>query len=68
VTAEHHGLQARISSWRADAQQAKSAEPAAPGDPELQMAKPKLEPVKIPSKFPDMPWKKKPATDTGSKH
>lgn len=60
VTAEHHGLQARISSWREDAQHAKSAEPAAPADPELQMAKPKLEPVKLPSKFPDMPWKKKP--------
>ena len=23
------------------------------------MAKPKLEPVKLPGKFPDMPWKKK---------
>lgn len=56
--AEHHGLQARISSWRTEAQSGTPS--AAPSDPELQMAKPKLEPVKLPSKFPDMPWKKKP--------
>lgn len=51
-TAEHHGLQARIASWR---------EPVATtangpsGDPELQMAKPKPPPMN----FPDQPWKKK---------
>lgn len=61
AAAEHHGLQARIASWRADAQQAKSPAAAAPSDPELQVAKPKLESVKLPSKFPDMPWKKKPS-------
>jgi Flp pilus assembly protein TadD len=48
-TAEHHGLQARIASWKT---------PAAPeteaGDSELSMAKPKPPPVKV----PDMPWKK----------
>ena len=62
ATAEHHGLQARIASWRADAQQAKSGQPAAsvPHDPDLDLAKPKLEPVKVPTRFPDMPWKKKP--------
>src|SRR5437762_7060347 len=51
--AEHHGLQARISSWRTESQQPgpSTTEPA--GDPELQLAKPKLEPIKIPSKFPD---------------
>jgi predicted Zn-dependent protease len=58
ATAEHHGLQARIASWRTENQQT-PAEPAAPSDPELALVKPKLEPVKIPSKFPDMPWKKK---------
>ena len=67
AAAEHHGLQARISSWRTDAQQAKSAEPSPTADPELQLAKPKLEPVKLPSKFPDMPWKKKPAAGDASK-
>lgn len=60
ATAEHHGLQARIASWRADAQQAKPGSPgSAASDPELQLAKPKLPAGKIPSKFPDMPWKKK---------
>jgi len=61
AVAEHHGLQARIASWREDAQQGKpGVAPPAPSDPELQLAKPKLETVKLPSKFPDMPWKKKP--------
>ena len=55
ATAEHHGLQARITSWRTENNT--SPEKAA-GDPELQMAKPKLEPIKLPGKFPDMPWKK----------
>jgi len=60
AAAEHHGLQARIASWRTEAQQGKTdTPPQAPSDPELQLAKPKLESVKIPSKFPDMPWKKK---------
>jgi predicted Zn-dependent protease len=53
-TAEHHGLQARIASWRGDM--------AAPGtkpeaEPALQLAKPKPPPA--PEKFPEMPWKKK---------
>jgi Tfp pilus assembly protein PilF len=58
TTAEHHGLQARIASWRSDPATPSSA-PA--GDPELELAKPKPPPVKLPEKFPDMPWKKKPA-------
>lgn len=66
--AEHHGLQARISSWRADAQQAKAGVQTIPGsspeDPELKMAGPKLETVKLPGKFPEMPWKKKKPTQT----
>ena len=68
ATAEHHGLQARIASWRADAQQDKSTDPQlAAANPELQLAKPKLEPVKLPGKFPEMPWKKKPAGGAGPK-
>ncbi len=53
--AEHHGLQAKIESWRADA--AKVNEPAAEADSnaELQMARPKPPPIK----FPSQPWKKK---------
>ena len=37
-------------------------EPPTPGaapEPELQMAAPKPPQVKLPEKFPDMPWKKK---------
>ena len=68
AVAEHHGLQARISSWRSDAQQAKSTEPKPAQDPELQLAKPKLEPIKLPSKFPDMPWKKKSGPGAGPTH
>jgi len=64
VTAEHHGLQARIAGWRAENAAAKAGEavPNASGDPELQMAKPKPPEVKVirmPDKFPDQPWKKK---------
>jgi Flp pilus assembly protein TadD len=53
ATAEHHGLQARIASWREE-KNTPSEKPAE--NPELQMAKPKLEAIK----FPTMPWKKKP--------
>src|SRR2546423_2906124 len=56
-TAEHHGLQSRIASWRENMAPPGGA-PA--NDPELQMAKPKPPPVKAPEKFPDMPWKKQP--------
>jgi tetratricopeptide (TPR) repeat protein len=66
--AEHHGLQARIAGWREENQAAKSnlpgaTAPAAANDPELQMAKPAVATkiIKMPDKFPDQPWKKKPA-------
>ena len=64
VTAEHHGLQARIAGWREEnaAAQAKSADARTESDPELQMAKPKPPGVKVirmPDKFPEQPWKKK---------
>jgi predicted Zn-dependent protease len=55
-TAEHHGLQARIASWRENMAPPGSAPAAEPG---LEMAKPKPPPVKVPENFPDMPWKKK---------
>jgi tetratricopeptide (TPR) repeat protein len=57
-TAEHHGLQARIASWRSDAT---APGEKSPGNPELEMAKPVSTAVKPPEKFPEMPWKKKPA-------
>jgi tetratricopeptide (TPR) repeat protein len=55
-TAEHHGLQARISSWRGNMD--KPNPNAAPGDDELKMSQPKA--PAAPIKVPDMPWKKKP--------
>ncbi|MFN7140189.1 MAG: tetratricopeptide repeat protein [Limisphaerales bacterium] len=57
-TAEHHGLQARIAGWREN--MAPPGQTAPQSDSELQMAQPKPPPVKLPEKFPDMPWKKKP--------
>jgi len=61
-TAEHHGLQARIASWKGN-----MTAPAAgaAGDPELEMAKPPAPTVKVGEKFPDMPWKKKPQVTHG---
>ena len=53
--AEHHSLQAKIESWRADAKTGPAGVKA--GDnPELQMAKPK---PPQPIQFPSQPWKKK---------
>lgn len=52
--AEHHGLQAKIESWRADA--ARAGEGNAPSEGgELQIARPQPAPIR----FPSQPWKKK---------
>lgn len=56
TTAEHHGLQARIASWRGNM--------SAPGvaqttDPDLAVNASQSAPIKLPEKFPDMPWRKK---------
>jgi predicted Zn-dependent protease len=54
--AEHHGMQARVASWKAD----KAPPGTAPNrDPDLEMAKPLPPQIRAPEKFPDMPWKKK---------
>jgi tetratricopeptide (TPR) repeat protein len=55
VTAEKHGLQAKIESWREDAAKAKSPETKIESDPELMISKP----APLPMKFPSQPWKKK---------
>lgn len=63
-TAEHHGLQARIASWKTPAPD----QPPPSVDPDLEMAKP---PPPQPVKLPNMPWKKnKPLTpgEPGTKH
>jgi predicted Zn-dependent protease len=64
VTAEKHGLQAKIESWRADAAKAKAGSPDAKpeGDDELQMARtkpPAVKVIRMPDKFPEQPWKRK---------
>src|SRR5271170_2304767 len=56
VTAEHHGLQAKIESWRADAK--KNPDAKTESESELQVTKP----APAPMKFPSQPWKKKPPT------
>ena len=62
-TAEHHGLQARIASWKGN-----MTPPGAQstGDPELQIGQPKAPSQNLPKNFPDMPWKKKPGIAGGS--
>ena len=55
-TAEHHGLQARIASWRGN--MAAPANVAPEESATLELARPKPPPMKVPEKFPDMPWKK----------
>jgi Flp pilus assembly protein TadD len=56
TVAEHHGMQARIASWKSD--KTKPGE-TPKTDPDLEMAKPPPQTIKPPEKFPDMPWKKK---------
>jgi tetratricopeptide (TPR) repeat protein len=52
--AEHHGLQARIASWKTPVDPANQATT----DPDLELSKPT---PPTPVKLPSMPWKKKPA-------
>jgi tetratricopeptide (TPR) repeat protein len=53
VTAEKHGLQAKIESWREDAKNPPDKKNE--GASELTIAKPTPQPMK----FPSQPWKKK---------
>jgi len=57
-TAEHHGLQARLSSWRGNME--KPSAPAGDAEDELKMDQPKAPEMKPTTQFTDMPWKKKP--------
>ena len=59
AAAEHHALQVRIASWKGNMAPPTPGTPAG-GDPDLQVAKPPPPPVKLPEKFPEMPWKKAP--------
>ncbi len=51
--AEHHGLQARIAGWRGN------MDASEVDDDSLKMAEAEPESIKLPTKFPDMPWIKK---------
>src|SRR5277367_111837 len=53
VTAEKHGLQAKIESWRAEGK--KSKEEKIAGAAQVEIARPTRQPMK----FPSQPWKKK---------
>jgi Tfp pilus assembly protein PilF len=53
VTAEKHGLQAKIESWREDAKN--SGNKKVENESELQIARQAPQPMK----FPSQPWKKK---------
>jgi tetratricopeptide (TPR) repeat protein len=59
TAAEHHGLQARIASWRGN-MAPPGAKPGEAADPELQITQTPPAPAKSPPKVPDMPWKKNP--------
>jgi hypothetical protein len=62
VKAEHHGLQAKIESWREDAKKGSAAAKTEAADG-LQMARQAPQPMK----FPSQPWKKKSDKSTESK-
>lgn len=54
-TAEHHGLQAKLAGWRGNME----APEAGSKEDDLKLAEPNPENIKMPTKFPDQPWKKK---------
>lgn len=63
-TAEHHGLQARIASWRGN--MAKPGDqPVGEAEDDLKIAQPEAPKMKVPTQFPDMPWKKNKAVGGG---
>lgn len=56
LTAEKHGLKARIASWGSDMKPPGATEET---PSELKMAQPEAKPLSVTGrKFPDMPWKK----------
>ena len=61
AVAEHHGVRARIVSWKTGAGTASVASE----NPELALARPKSPPAAPLEKYPDMPWKKKPKLGGG---
>lgn len=68
TSAERHGLQARIASWRGNMDKPAQGESGStPEANELQVGAPPAQPVKLPGKFPETPWKKaKPTAATAT--
>ena len=60
-TAEHHGMQARIASWRGNMSPPPAKSAAGTAEESVPMAEPTPPPApaKPPVQVPDMPWKKK---------
>ena len=54
-TAEHHGLQAKLAGWRGNMEAPEAGSKA----DDLKLTEPNPENIKMPTKFPDQPWKKK---------
>jgi len=53
-TAEHHGLQAKLAGWRGNMEAPEAGSKA----DDLKLTEPNPENIKMPTKFPDQPWKK----------
>jgi Flp pilus assembly protein TadD len=57
AAAERHAMRSKVAAWKSN------MAPPAPGDAdkaELGIAAPKPQPIKVPGRLPDMPWRKKP--------
>ncbi|MBE7503264.1 MAG: tetratricopeptide repeat protein [Verrucomicrobiales bacterium] len=61
--AEHHGVQARIASWRGNLAPPDRTRSSPEALPQAAPAPPR---PSVPEEFPDMPWKKKPTTPVQS--
>jgi tetratricopeptide (TPR) repeat protein len=60
TAAEHHGLRARVASWKDNMTPPGDNSPAADSDA-VSMAAPKPKNIKLPPRMPEMPWKNKPS-------
>jgi tetratricopeptide (TPR) repeat protein len=66
AAAEHHGLRARVAAWKDDMTPPSGKAGGAEGEQSgLSMAAPKPRNVKLPTRIPDMPWKRKPKAPDG---
>jgi predicted Zn-dependent protease len=60
TAAEHHGLRARVTSWKDNLTPRGQDSPHPSEADALPLATPKPQNIKLPTRVPDMPWKKKP--------